>query len=222
MLGKSHLVYGTSAGAVVALALAHPPHVWLLVEAAAAGGIGGLLPDLDEPSSTISNAPRILGGMARRLLRRATRHTPLRLLGVLVGLLIGLVATVLNVVSRTISWLVRLIAGGHRDGSHWLPVWAVLSAAAYAMTAPLLGPWAAIGFCAGYLSHLAGDGCTRAGIPLVPYTAVRLHLLPPLLRIRTGSAGETVFTATYLVALAAVVYLFLAQNVTVLIRSALG
>jgi membrane-bound metal-dependent hydrolase YbcI (DUF457 family) len=222
MLGKSHLFYGTTAGAVLALALAHPPHVWLLAEAAAAGGIGGLLPDLDEPGSTISNAPRILGGMARRLLRRATRHTPLWLLGVLAGLLVGFVAMVLNVVSRTLSSLVRLVAGGHREGSHWLPVWAVLSAVAYAMTAPLLGPWAAVGFCAGYLSHLASDGCTRAGIPLVPYTAVRLHLLPPLLRIRTGSAGETVFTATYIVALAAVVYVFLAQNVTVLIRSTLG
>jgi membrane-bound metal-dependent hydrolase YbcI (DUF457 family) len=180
------------------------------------------LPDLDEPGSTISNAPRILGGMARRLLRRATRHTPLRLLGVFAGLLVGLVAMVLNVVSRTLSSLVRLVAGGHREGSHWLPVWAVLSAVAYAVTAPLLGPWAVVGFCAGYLSHLAGDACTRAGIPLVPYTAVRLHLLPPLLRIRTGSAGETVFTATYIVALAAVVYLFLAQNVTLLLRSAPG
>ncbi len=222
MLGKTHLFYGATAGAVLALALAHPPHLWLLAEAAVAGGIGGLLPDLDEPGSTISNAPRILGGMARRLLRRATRHTPLRLLGALAGLLVGLVATVLNVVSRTLSWLVRLVAGGHREGSHWLPVWAVLSAVAYAVTAPLLGPWAAVGFCAGYLSHLAGDGCTRAGIPLVPYTTARLHLLPPLLRIRTGSVGETVFTATYSVALVAVVYVFLAQDVTVLIRRELG
>ena len=127
----------------------------------------------------------------------------------------------LNVVSRTLSWLVRLVAGGHREGSHWLPVWAVLSAVAYAVTAPLLGPWAAVGFCAGYLSHLAGDGCTRAGIPLVPYTTARLHLLPPLLRIRTGSVGETVFTATYIVALVALVYVFLAQDVTVLMRGTL-
>src|SRR5207253_2677380 len=118
----------------MALALAHPTHSWLLAEAAVAGGIGGLLPDLDEPGSTISNSPRILGGMARRLLRRATRHTPLRLLGALAGLLVGIVATVLNAVSRTLSWLVRLIAGGHREGSHWLPVWAVLSAVAYAVT----------------------------------------------------------------------------------------
>src|SRR5205823_6213764 len=144
MLGKSHLFYGTTAGAILALALAHPPHAWLLAEAAVAGGIGGLLPDLDEPGSTISNAPRILGRVARRLRRRPTRHTPLRLLG------------------------------------------------------------------------------TRPGIPLVPSTAARLHLLPPRLRIRTGSVGETVFTATYSVALVAVVYIFLAQEVTVLLRSAPG
>ena len=218
MLGKTHLFYGTTAGAVVALALAHPAHAWLLAEAAVAGGIGGLLPDLDEPGSTISNSPRILGGMARRLLRRATRHTPLRLLGALAGLLIGITATVLNALSRALSWLVRLVAGGHREGSHWLPVWAALSVVAYAATAPLWGPWVAVGFCAGYLSHLAGDGCTRAGIPLVPYTTARLHLLPRLLRIRTGSAGETVFTATYIVALATVVYVFLAHDVTSLLR----
>ena len=222
MLGKTHLFYGVTAGAVLALALAHPAHAWLLAEAGVGGGIGGLLPDLDEPGSTISNAPRIVGRIARRLLRRATARTPLRLLGALAGLLIGIVATLLNVASRTLSWLVRLIAGGHRESSHWLPVWAVLSAVAYAATAPPLGPWAAVGFCAGYLSHLAGDGCTRAGLPLLPYTAARLHLLPRVLRVRTGSAGESVFTAAYIVALAAVVYVFLARDVTILLRSALG
>jgi inner membrane protein len=222
MLGHTHLLYGVTAGAVLALALAHPARSALLAEAAVAGGIGGLLPDLDEPGSTISNAPRILGGMARRQLRRATAHTPLRLLGALAGLLVGLAATVLNVVSRTLSWLVRLVAGGHREGSHWLPLWAALSALAYVVTAPLLGPWFAVGFCAGYLSHLAADGCTRAGLPLVPYTAARLHLLPRLLRVRTGSTGETAFTTLYIVALATVVYVFLAHDVTVLLRSPFG
>src|SRR2546421_9074009 len=147
MLGKTHLFYGATAGAVLALALAHPPHLWLLAEAAVAGGIGGLLPDLDEPGSTISNAPRILGGMARRLLRRATRHTPLRLLGALAGLLVGLVATVLNVVTRTLSWLGRLDAGGPRACPHWAADSGLPSPPAYAVTAPPLWAWATVSFC---------------------------------------------------------------------------
>lgn len=223
MLGKTHLFYGVTAGAAVALALAHPTHLQAAqtlpaAEVLAAGAFGGLLPDLDEPGSTISNAPRILGGLARRLLRRATGETPLRLLGWLAGALLGLVAALLNLVSRALSWLVRRVSGGHREGSHWLPLWAGLSALVYLLTAPALGPWLAIGFSAGYLSHLLGDGCTRSGIPLVPYTGARLHLLPRLLRIRTGSAGETVATVVYTILLVAALYLVFARSLTVPLR----
>ncbi len=41
----------------------------------------------------------------------------------------------------------------------------------------------------GYASHLLADACTPSGIPLWPL-GQRLHLLPPLWRIRTGSAAE--------------------------------
>jgi len=168
MLGKTHLFYGVTAGAAVALALAHPARPLPLVEGALAGAFGGLLPDLDEPGSTISNAPRILGKMARRRLRRATRRTVLALPGLLVGAIIGLLAAALNLLSRALSRLVRFVAGGHREGSHWLPVWAGLSVAAYLLTVSYAGPWPAAGFSAGYLSHLAGDGCTKSGIPHDP------------------------------------------------------
>jgi len=205
MLGKTHLFYGVTAGAIVAFALAHPTRPLPLVEGALAGAFGGLLPDLDEPGAMISNAPRLLGSVARRWLRRATRRTLFALPGLLVGALIGLAAAILNVVSRALSHLVRFVTGGHREGSHWLPVWAGLSVAAYLLTAPDAGPWPAAGFSAGYLSHLAGDGCTRAGIPLIPRTALRLHLLPRPLRIRTGSAGETFFTMLYAVVIGVVI-----------------
>ncbi len=205
MLGKSHLFYGVTVGAAAVVALAHGVRPLPLAEGIAAGAVGGLLPDLDEPNSTISNAPRILGRRAQRLLRRTTRWTPLRPLGLLTGALIGLAAAVLNVVSRLLSRLVRFVAGGHREGSHWLPIWVGLSAGVYLLTAAPLGPWIAAGFCAGYLSHLVSDGCTRVGIPLIPRTAARLHLLPRPLRVRTGSGGETLFTLVYALALAALV-----------------
>ncbi len=214
MLGKTHLFYGVTAGAVVVLALAHPTRPLPLLEGALTGAFGGLLPDLDEPGSTISNLPRILGKMARRRLRQATRGAALALPGMLIGALIGLLAAALNVVSRALSHLVRLVAGGHREGSHWLPIWAGLSVAAYLLTAVYAGPWPAAGFAAGYLSHLAGDGCTKSGIPLVPRTAARLHLLPRPLRIRTGSFGETLFTVFYAVALVAVIAVMRQHGVT--------
>ncbi len=217
MLGKSHLFYGGTAGAVAALALLHRAQPLPLAEAIAAGGVGGLLPDLDEPGSTISNAPRILGNTARRLLRRATGDTPLRLLGWLAGLLVRLAAGVLNVLSRLLSRLVRFVSGGHREGTHWLPLWALLSVGVFALTAPLAvaqgGPYIGIGFCAGYLSHLIGDACTRTGIPLAPHLATRLHLLPRPLRIRTGSAGETAATFLYALLVAAAGYLGYAHGV---------
>ncbi len=203
VLGKSHLVYGLTFGAGAALLLGHPAPPLLVLEAAVAGGLGGLAPDLDEPGSTISNAPRILGRVARRLLRPARRGPLLLgLLDLVLGSIISLAAGVLNVVSRLLSRLVRLLAGGHREGTHWFVVWGLLSIAVFAVTAPLTladgAPYVAAGFCAGYLSHLISDGCTKAGIPLVPRTSARLHLLPRFARVRTGSTSETVFTTLYL------------------------
>lgn len=203
VLGKSHLIYGVTFGAAAALAIGHPAPPLLVLEATVAGGLGGLMPDLDEPGSTISNAPRILGRTAQRLLR-PTRHITwaLSLLDHVLSWIIGFVAAVLNIVSRLLSRLVRLLAGGHREGTHWFVVWALLSAAVFTLTAPLTladgGPYVALGFCAGYLSHLVSDGCTKSGIPFVPRTAARLHFLPRFARVRTGGPSETVFTTLYL------------------------
>jgi inner membrane protein len=44
----------------------------------------------------------------------------------------------------------------------------------------------------GYLSHLAADACTPAGIPVRPGDRKRFHLLPKRLRITTGSMAEEV------------------------------
>ncbi len=42
----------------------------------------------------------------------------------------------------------------------------------------------------GYTSHLAADGCTRRGIPLLHPRRLRFFLLPPKLRLVTGSSAE--------------------------------
>ena len=49
----------------------------------------------------------------------------------------------------------------------------------------------------GYTSHLAADACTRTGIPLLYSRAGRHFLLPPRLRIITGSDVEKVFFAVF-------------------------
>jgi len=219
MMGKDHLWYGLSAGAACALlaATGHLPHSvgpWPLavappgpIDAAwliGASALGSLAPDFDEPGSMISNAPRLTGNLARRLLKRVGIG-PLAPLAWLLGWVILVVAGGLNALSRLCSSLFRFLALGHREGSHWLPVWLAASVGVYALTVARLGVWPGAGFALGFLTHLLADGLTKAGLPLVPNTGARLHLLPRPLRIRTGSAGETVVTVLYTVALSALV-----------------
>jgi len=54
----------------------------------------------------------------------------------------------------------------------------------------LLGWPLFLGLVLGYGSHLAGDACTKSGIPLLYPDPRRLHLLPRPLRLTTGSQAE--------------------------------
>ncbi|GAC1431755.1 MAG: hypothetical protein NVSMB65_05260 [Chloroflexota bacterium] len=210
MMGKDHLWYGLSAGGTCALLaltghlhlLPHPGPIdatWLV----AASGVGSLVPDFDEPGSLISNAPRNLGLLARRMIYRLGVG-PLRPLAWVAGMIILAASAALNWVSRFFSSVFRVLALGHREGSHWLPVWAAASAGVYLLTVARLGLWPGAGFALGFLTHLIADGLTKAGLPLVPSTRRRLHLLPRHLRIRTGSRVETVVTVIYTLILGAV------------------
>jgi inner membrane protein len=64
------------------------------------------------------------------------------------------------------------------------------------------------GLAIGYASHVAADACTSGGIRLwAPFSRRRVWLLPPRVRIRTGSVGER---AVAVVAAATLVLLVLA------------
>jgi hypothetical protein len=220
VLGKHHLWYGLSAGGAGAL-LAVTGHLHIVVPVGphvlsvgragpanaawfvAASAVGSLVPDFDEPGSMISNAPRITGALARRLLRRVGIG-PLRPLAWLAGIAVLAAATLLNGVSRFCSSVFRWLALGHREGSHWLPVWVAASAAVYLLTVAQCGVWPGVGFALGFLTHLVADGLTKVGLPLVPGTGGRLHLLPRPLRIRTGGRVETAVTVAYTAVLGAV------------------
>lgn len=76
MTGKTHIAGGAAAGACVGFAL-HLPINQLLV-CCAAGGIGGLIPDLDASRSIITSRTGIVGATVSHVARhRGILHTPL-------------------------------------------------------------------------------------------------------------------------------------------------
>ena len=89
--------------------------------------------------------------------------------------------------------LASVVLGGHRHLSHSL-LGAALAAGIVALVLALLAPLFAfpvgllwIGFVAGYLSHLAADGFTHDGVPLLFPWDFRFGLPPwSRWRVRTG------------------------------------
>lgn len=120
---------------------------------------------------------------------------------VLALLALGLLA----IAAGGVAGLIHRLPGHHRGWTHAPAFAAPLAAVAIAAGPSLLPalPGAGMAFATGYLSHLAADACTIRGIPLVLPGEMRpsLHLLPRPLRVRTGSAGERLFNAAWLLAL---------------------
>ena len=80
-------------------------------------------------------------------------------------------------------------AWGHRGRLHSPGILAFVSLTALLLAAVMGVPVFGLAFGLGYASHLALDACTRTGIPKWPLPG-RLWLLPPALRVVTGSAME--------------------------------
>lgn len=94
---------------------------------------------------------------------------------------------------------------GHRGAMHSLMALVALSVLVALPLALLLDPFTGIGLVLGYLSHLLLDAGTRSGIQLFWPDAQRVWVLPPRLRITTGSRAEdalllllSLATATFL------------------------
>ena len=79
---------------------------------------------------------------------------------------------------------------GHRGPLHSLlgilSIWLLLGLP----TLLWIGWQPSAAFALGLLSHLLGDGCTKSGVPLLFPWPGRRHLLPPALRLTTGSLAE--------------------------------
>lgn len=89
-----------------------------------------------------------------------------------------------------VSWVVRRLFG-HRGPTHYL-VSAVLVGVAVGVLVALAAPgswWVGVAVAVGWVTHLLGDACTDAGVPLLgPWSTRRLGLWRPL-RFKTGDNG---------------------------------
>lgn len=90
---------------------------------------------------------------------------------------------------------------GHRGFLHSLGGW-IVSALLFLPPSLWLGFWAWVGYVLGFGSHLFADALTRSGIPfwqLVPKRCriLRSHLVPPKLRIVTGSPEEEIYFSIF-------------------------
>lgn len=194
MKGSTHLIGGLAAamvaeriiGQVTSLRTVYYvgdfPVSQLLIGATVAA-FGALLPDVDEPHSTVANLPRKAGQAVR-----PRGNDPLE---VAIGTTIKGGAGFLNILTQTFSGFVRALAGGHRGATHWLIIGALLTAAMWALGIRLDLPRMGLWFGAGYASHLLLDMFTTSGLRVLkPLYGKPIHLLPKHLRVRTGSWAE--------------------------------
>jgi len=156
-------------GAAVTLAVCAAVDSGGLVAAAAvcASLLGSRLPDADQPGARI---------------HRRTRLERRSLIARLAGRVLRLPMTIFAALAQ------------HRGATHWLLSGAattiVLAGAAGALWPPLRLP-VFIGAGCGYGAHLLADACTPHGAPLLgPFSARRVHLLAPRMRVMTGGAGD--------------------------------
>ena len=78
---------------------------------------------------------------------------------------------------------------GHRGLLHSLA--GIIGIAIVALPLAVWWNWpSAIALVVGYTSHIALDACTRSGVPFLPTSRRRLHLLPQRFRVVTGSLAE--------------------------------
>lgn len=163
-MGTTHLLWGIAAAelSLDALQLAGmplPPHPQVVVVAAIVGLLTGLLPDIDQPSSMISNPGREAKKATYSILG-IKRHS-------LVSLLFALPFALSNLPVYLLAQGFNSVFG-HRGIMHSLgagTLWAL------AITLPTVifagAQWWVVGVFAlsGYVSHLATDAMTISGIP---------------------------------------------------------
>jgi len=203
MLGREHALAGALGGVVVVGALSRGGDIVAstaeIAIAAVVGGGFGLLPDLDEPGSTVSRK----FGMVSRGLSKVTKtvaggHRMLTHSLLMVLVVFGLVdwaskdKLAVAIIGGLSVWvaLQMTIPFGLGRRIHWPVLLAGSAALAYVMYMDhMTGLWLAIAAAVGYGTHLVCDSLTVEGVPwLYPYRG-KFHMA---LVGHTASARETV------------------------------
>lgn len=208
MRGHDHALSGALAFAAVA-PLLHVTGANLAAGIALTAG-AGLLPDLDEPGSTIAREGGFLTMALAWVVHRVSgghRKGTHSLAGIAVFTAAAALAVTFDAAiwARVVLWLflaLLLGAGLHavRLGGHHGDVLA-LAAAGVAVWWHAGLSWVPLCIALGALAHLAGDMCTHHGCPLLyPLDRRDFGLLPEPLRISTGKFAEHWVVSPLLVA----------------------
>ena len=196
-MGKSHAATGLAVGAGIGLAvfgLSSP--TWLAASVAVCGA--SILPDIDEPGSSVSREFGIISqGFSAVVNKLAGGHR--KLTHSLLGLGIVTLILVLSATGRDASAVIFgvLVASAWRIVFPW---WTGLRRLFVFIGVgggyffyhfhPFSGQWLIALLGIGWLVHMAGDFLTHGGIPLL-YPRSRRESLP--IFGTTGSTSETIF-----------------------------
>ncbi len=205
MMGRHHALLGGSAWMGMG-ALAGMPAVPLAASAAVCAA-AAMLPDIDEPGSTVAHlcGPVTLATawLAQRL-SGGHRHATHSLAAVAVAGVVGLSVSPFTVAQTVIMALLfalflRVLAPP--PFPYGICCFATAGISAYLVVAHLGAGWLPLALAAGVALHLVGDMLTRGGVPLLWPNPT--HFSWPVLG-HTRSHRETAFAAGLWVALLAV------------------
>lgn len=196
MQGKNHAVCG-AAIAVPALFALTGGSLGAVAVGVPIAIVGALLPDIDTRHFALR------GGIWRGWQRVAKAARTFGLWGEPFALAALLVGIVMAGTLGTVSWVLRRFVS-HRGFTHTLLCTALVGSLALWGSTAAFASWVpGAALTVGYLSHLFTDAMTMRGVELFgPVVPVAVHLLPPGVRFRNGTAMEAV--AVFAVLLASV------------------
>lgn len=207
MNGKTHGAIGVATGCLICtIGISHG--YGLAAVSVLTSGVGAKLPDIDHNSSkigrtrkTVMNVVKVVGTLTLTGAIALTAYEALRTgswLKAILTVLLPVLAVVLACIAAKVPAVQKALGfyTKHRGIMHTMVVPVLLIVLTiYRVNIPVI-QWALIGLAAGYVSHLIADSLTVSGCPLLwPITKNDMHLLPKVVRVKTGTAAETIVGA---------------------------
>lgn len=202
MMGRHHALFGAVAWfGPASVVFSRSPSV--LVLSTACAGAAAMLPDLDEPGSSVAHVLEPVSGAVSEAMaalcggHRKASHSLIGVAVVTVLMALALLSPVAAAVAVGLLLLIAFRGLGPPGLRHGVLVLAMSGACAYGVAASRLDvawlPWA-VGV--GYVLHLVGDMLTAGGVPL--FWPSKRRVAWPVLG-HTNSGRERVFGVGLLV-----------------------